>query len=192
MVGLLDIRPQPKQVAIGDDHIDVFGISIEGIAVLWSRFPIVMRMMSGSGSKPADLIKEAPGALAAIIAAACGLAGNEEAERKAASLPLAVQTEIIDVAWKETFPGGYGPFVQRLLGVANAVTEAAGKATAGTSPSQQPNLKPTSTQKSGNSPPAKSPPISSSKANSTPENTTSASPSTPSPTAATEKLSNVS
>lgn len=114
MSSLLDLAAQQTTVSVGGKDIDVFGISAEGIAHLLQRFPALLKAMSGGGVTQADLIKTAPGAVAAIIASGCGQPGNAKAEAIAAKLGLEAQLDLVNAILKLTFPNGVGPFVAKM------------------------------------------------------------------------------
>jgi hypothetical protein len=68
---------------------------------------------------PDAIASVAPLAIGAIMAAACGDAGDLEAEEHARKLPLDFQAEVVELALRMTFPGGFGPFVDRITEIAN-------------------------------------------------------------------------
>lgn len=128
MSSLLELVPQTSKVKVGDKEIDVCGVTAEGLAKLFVRFPAIGKAMSGVGSfDTGDLVKVAPDAVAAFIAAGSGFPGNEKAEAVAAKLPLQAQFDLLSEIVRLTFPSGVRPFVERLraLGVLGAGPEAA-------------------------------------------------------------------
>jgi hypothetical protein len=116
MVSLLDIADQQKTVTIRDKDVAVFGISAQDIVYLFGKFPELRLLMSGKQADltPETLLKLAPGAVAAAIAAGTGSAGDEQAEAVAARLGLGEQLDLLAAIFDLTFPQGVGPFVQKL------------------------------------------------------------------------------
>lgn len=144
MPGLLDIAAAPARVVVRNTEVDVFGVSAEGIAYLMSNFPEIKDMIAGKevSLDPETLMAKAPRALAAIIAAGTGQAGNAQAEAVAASLSVDEQAELLSKILELTFPRGIGPFaqaIQRLAGTIGAGSDAGTKAQASTSPRQSKN-----------------------------------------------------
>ena len=158
MVGLLDIHPQSEQVAINaKDKVEVFGISAKGIAILLSRFPYLLGVMTAQKDAQGNAIKIAPEAIAAIGAAGLRHPGEEDYEDWVGNLDVSVQLRILEAVAHMTFPEGFGPFVERLKvlsGQASAQVNAAavdGKVPDGISPSPSPHSKATASQRSGTS-----------------------------------------
>jgi hypothetical protein len=155
-LSLLDIGPMCERVPIGKDKkmLNVYGISAKGIFEIFTRFPQVQEWFKGAGNiNAAELMKEAPDAIAAIIAAGCGCPGNEAAEENAASMAVESQLDVIEAIGRLTFAKGFGPFVERIVALSvQAKSVNYGRAPATKSP---PPLKPSSPpatqpQKSGN------------------------------------------
>jgi len=123
MASLMEIANVPRQVDVRGVKVDVTGVSAEGLAALMARFPDIGKLFSGIVPEKEDLMKLAPTALSAFIAAGCGKAGNEQAEKIARDLGLGEQLDLVDEILRLTFPRGVGPFVQKLqeLGVLSAV-----------------------------------------------------------------------
>jgi len=117
---LMDIANEPRTVEVNGKKVPVFGISGRGIVALLNRFPEVTKVF-GAGVKPSaeDLMRLAPEAVAALIAAGTGLPGDTAAEEVASNLGLGVQADFVDEIFKATFPRGTRPFLERLqsLGV---------------------------------------------------------------------------
>lgn len=119
MSTLLDLVNVGRKVKVGDNEVDVYGVSAEGFVALLVRFPAIMKMMSGS-SETMDaqaMMALAPSAVAAFIAAACGNPDNKDAELVASRLPIQSQLDLVETALKLTFPSGVGPFVEKLQGL---------------------------------------------------------------------------
>ncbi|MBZ7921661.1 hypothetical protein LAC81_07685 [Ensifer adhaerens] len=117
MAGLLDIAPVAETVTINGTAVEVIGISAEGIAYLFNRFPEIRMAITGRKVDADRWSNIGAGAVAAIIAAGCGGLGSEAHEKKAASLPAVAQADLLDAIMKTTMPGGPLPFVQRLMGM---------------------------------------------------------------------------
>jgi len=130
MVSLLDIADQQKTVTIRDKDVAVFGISAQDIVYLFGKFPELRLLMSGKQADltPETLLKLAPGAVAAAIAAGTGSAGDENAEAVAARLGLGEQLDLLAAIFELTFPQGVGPFVAKLdaLGLLKSADDASG------------------------------------------------------------------
>lgn len=123
MATLLDIASVSEFVSVPGpkgktQDVEVFGVSAEGIAVLFNRFPEIRMLLTGKSLEKEKLAKMAPPAIAATIAAATGMPGDKKAEAVAARLPLESQMAILDAAVRLTMPGGMGPFVERLTSLA--------------------------------------------------------------------------
>lgn len=159
MLGLTDVLPPSEKVSwktsSGDQHVDVIGISARGIAVLVSKFPVLLRILAtGSKNVSFDEIKKAaPDAVAAIIAAACGGLEDPAAEAAADRLPIGVQMKIFKAMGKVTFPDGFGPFVESLQSLQGEVVEAvrSSKASPTRSPRQEKSSEQPPTPESGTS-----------------------------------------
>lgn len=117
MASLLEIANVARTVPIQGIDVDVFGISGTAIATLMARFPEVGKMMSGLEPDRKALMKMAPKALNAFIAAGCGKLGDEKAEALAGDLGVGEQLDLIDEILRLTFPRGVGPFVEKLKGL---------------------------------------------------------------------------
>lgn len=116
MSSLTEIVGTRESVKIGEQAIDVYGVSLAGIAHLIHRFPELRAIIEGEPEKltPDAVYGAAPNAVAAIIACGCGLIGDEKAEGIAANLPLETQYELLAAIGRATMPGGVGPFVDKL------------------------------------------------------------------------------
>lgn len=114
MPGLLDIAPAVETVEIRGTKVEVYGVSVKGIAYLLQRFPELRAMLSGREVNADRLIEIGGDAVAAIIAAGTGYLGNEQAEAVAGSLSLDEQADLLAAIVKLTMPGGVGPFVEKL------------------------------------------------------------------------------
>jgi hypothetical protein len=115
-LSLLDIAPRIETVSIGgDDTVEVRGVSAKSIAMLLGRFPELARLVSGVAPTPEQWKEVGPAALNAIVACALGYPGDREAELRVENLSLEATMDILTMCGRLTFPGGVGPFVQRLV-----------------------------------------------------------------------------
>jgi hypothetical protein len=151
-LSLLDIGPLSESVPVTDTKsINVFGVSVKGLFIIFQRFPEVGQWFKGGVGvqgkiDPAKLMLEAPDAIASIIAAGCGEAGNEQAEANAARLPVEAQLDILEAIARLTFRSGFGPFVQRIVALSKQVESLNyGRASATTSPPVSKNVSPQAT-----------------------------------------------
>lgn len=129
MTSLLDIAPLSESVPVGGGQsVEVFGVTAEGFASLWARFPEVQKIFARKVGEinPENLVSFVPACLAAVIAAGSGFPGNPKAERKAATLNIDAQVALIAAILRLTMPEGAGPFVERLtaLGLLSLTTAA--------------------------------------------------------------------
>lgn len=130
MPGLLDIAPLTETVTVSGVAVEVYGISATGVALLMQRFPEIRALVSGReiDASPERLFELVPHAIASIIAAGCGLPGDQAAERIAGRLPVAEQLELMRAILRLTLPAGIAPFVeglQELLGGLNVAADPA-------------------------------------------------------------------
>ena len=115
-LSLRDISDFGELVPIGDGRkLQVKGISAQGVLLLLMRFPDLQKWLSGQSLKLADTFLQAPETIAAVIAAGTGEPGDIDAEDIAASLPVEVQTDVLEAVYRQTFRSGFGPFVKRVL-----------------------------------------------------------------------------
>lgn len=121
-LSLLDIAPASERVKIGDDqYVQVIGVSAKGILSIFQRFPEIFTWVKGGGKVDIpQLLNQTPGALAAVIAAGCGLPNNEAAEETATNLPIETQLDLLEAIGRLTFKNGFGPFAQRMIDLAAA------------------------------------------------------------------------
>ncbi len=168
-LSLLDIRRKTEQVRIDDDNcVDVVGLSFETIGQLLERFPILFEALSGQLAQgfPA-LVKKAPDAVAAVIAAGTGEFNNDQAEKVARTLPIGVQLEIAQAIGRVTFPKGVRPFLEAVNATFGANTAPASAAPDTRSPRPSSNSRSPAGPTSGSSRPSRPPPSSSSAEKST-------------------------
>lgn len=114
-LSLLDIGPLYEQVAVHDKMLKVFGVSSKGLFSIFVRYPEVGKWFRGGKMDMSVLVAEAPGAIAAIIAAGCALPGNTIAEERAADMPVETQLDVLEAIARLTFRNGFGPFVMRIV-----------------------------------------------------------------------------
>lgn len=121
-LNLADLAAQTKDVEVPGGFVTVKGISVQTALALLQRYPHLAKL--ANGFKVSDLIVVAPGALAAIIAAGFGKFGDEQAEEQAADIPIETQFDLIEAIGGLTFKNGFGPFVSRVMALADAVKSA--------------------------------------------------------------------
>ncbi len=119
MSSLLDIACVSESIALPKGHVAVYGVSAEGIAYLFSKFPEFRALITGRSVSAEEMIKLAPGAVAAIITCAIGEPGDQDDEKMAARLPLECQMDILEAAIRLTMPNGLTPFAERLARMAS-------------------------------------------------------------------------
>src|SRR5487761_448403 len=98
-LSLLDIGPQSEMVPVGEEKLNVYGVSAKGIFSLLTRFPQLRTWFAGQAGQKLDigqLVAELPDGIAAIIAAGCGLPGNPAAEEAAAAMAVESQLDILE------------------------------------------------------------------------------------------------
>lgn len=136
-LSLLDIGVDFRLVPVGKKKLRVQGISAESIFAVFARFPEVRSWLTPAGLKVDDMVKNAPAAIAAVIAACTGSPGNAKAEAVARALPIETQLDIVEAVAALSFKNGFGPFVQRIVALGAAVRSVNyGKAQGTSSPSQ--------------------------------------------------------
>lgn len=116
-LGLLDILPASEKIVVNGKELEIFQISGRCIGELLQRFPDLIQIFDSSVDDKVklDIIKRvSPKAIAPIIAAACGNAGDPRAEAIADKLSVDDQIKILKIVQRLTMPDGFGPFVQRL------------------------------------------------------------------------------
>lgn len=120
-LSLLDIGPLYEDVDYGTRKLRVYGVSAEGIVSVFQRFPEIRTWFQGGGTVNIKmLIEQAPGAFAAVIAAATGTPGSEKAEKIARLIPAETQLDILEAIGRLTFKNGFGPFVARIVALSAA------------------------------------------------------------------------
>jgi hypothetical protein len=116
MVGLLDIAPLSRKVKVGDDEVEVLGVSAFGIAKLLAKFPELRLLMTGQDVEvgPERIMEIAPEAISAIIAAGCGYPGDEKADAFVSKLPAHIQLDLLGPTLELTMPKGPKHFFEQL------------------------------------------------------------------------------
>jgi hypothetical protein len=108
MPGLIDIAPALEHVDVRGNDITVSGLSVEAIGTLIFRFPKFRQMVETNKWDAEGLLKMSDEAIAAIIAASCNGAFNEQT---ANYLGLGEKAELLSAIFRITMPRGPGPFV---------------------------------------------------------------------------------
>jgi hypothetical protein len=121
MAGLLDIVPASSSVDVGGVSVAVSGVTAKGIASLLGRFPEIQGALTGDGITADKIIALAPDAVAAIIAAGCGAAGNADHEAAAAGLPVGAQVDFLSAIITATLPRGVGPLVDQVKALSGSL-----------------------------------------------------------------------
>jgi hypothetical protein len=130
MAGLLDIGPLTETVDVNGVPVEVFGVSAKGVLHVISHFPELREMVSGREVDASRLMEMGGEAVAAIIAAGCGLPGNAEAEEVAGRLGVDSQADLLAAILRLTLPKGVGPFVEKLTALAGTISVEQRSATA--------------------------------------------------------------
>lgn len=143
-LSLADLAAMTVDVPVGTSFITVSGVSAKDALAIFQRFPKLANMLNGF--KLATFLEAAPEAAAAIIAAGCGRLGNEEDEAAAAKIGIETQFDILETIGGLTFKTGFGPFVERIMRLANAANSASFtkvpdmKSPPASKPSSQPDI----------------------------------------------------
>jgi hypothetical protein len=125
---LLDIAPSTacEVVKIDGKRIIVRGVSVDAIASFVARFPELKSLVNGEGGDIVSrLIAGCGAAVGPIIAAGVGHLGDEQYERRAATLLPEQQIKFIRAIFGLTFPNGIGSFVQELTSLMGGASEGA-------------------------------------------------------------------
>ncbi len=129
MLSLLDVLPRHERVDIGGgQEVDVFGISGEDIGKILGRYPNAFQQLMDSGNKPTAID---PALLGALLAAAQrdvdgseSLLGNDRVEKRCRTLAVGAQMKMMAAMGRCTFPDGIGPFLEGLVSISAAASEA--------------------------------------------------------------------
>jgi hypothetical protein len=128
MADLLDITPSTavEVVKINEHRVKVHGVSVDAIAYFVARFPELKSLVNGEGGDIVSrLIAACGAAVGPIIAAGVGHLGDEEYERRGATLLPEQQIKFIRAIFGLTFPNGIGSFVQELTSLMGGANEGA-------------------------------------------------------------------
>lgn len=126
MADLLDIAPSTacEVVKIDGKRIIVRGVSVDAIASFVARFPELKSLVNGDGGDiVSGLIAGCGAAVGPIIAAGVGHLGDEQYERRAATLLPEQQIKFIRAIFGLTFPNGISSFVQELTSLIGGANE---------------------------------------------------------------------
>ncbi len=125
-VSLLDLAgaAAPATVSVRGFDVAVTGIPAVAIARFLRDVPALaeaLKTRSFEGLDLGSLLVTAPETVEMLIAAGTGHYGNPEHEAFANTMSITEQTDMLEAILKQTFPGGIGPFVDRLTAAAKAV-----------------------------------------------------------------------
>lgn len=117
MKSLLDIAAAPATAKLTAGEVAVPGISVAGLAMLFTRFPVLRDVLLGSSLEldAAKILAGGPEFIAAVIAAGLGSPGAQEHEIAALTLALNDQLTLIETILRVTFPDGPKNFQARLV-----------------------------------------------------------------------------
>jgi hypothetical protein len=124
-LSLADLAAMSEDVPVGTDFITVRGISAKDALTIIQRFPKLAKLIGGFDVT--TFMAAAPDAVAAILARATSKPGaevSEEAEIAAGNIPVEIQFDILEAVGRLTFKNGFGPFVQRIMRLADAADSA--------------------------------------------------------------------
>jgi hypothetical protein len=123
MPSLLDIGDLTETVEFRGKKVEVQGISAQGLLVLLQKFP-ELRVVMTSGADAAvieTLTTKLPEAIVSVIAAGCGLPGDERAEAMARKISVGEQIDALRKIWNLTFPRGIANFIEALEALAGEI-----------------------------------------------------------------------
>jgi len=111
-----DVAPSFETVPLWGKQVSVPGVSLEGAAMLLSRFPAFSALMDREAEaiELKDIFAFGTETVSAIFAAGFGHPGDEEVERKASSMNLTEQMTVLKKIAEVTMPNGIGPFVDEI------------------------------------------------------------------------------
>lgn len=105
-VSFLDLIPKPPTASVtidtlhGPVELELTGVSLRGLADIGKRFPAFARVLEGGPGS----IMDNPDALAALVAAALGHAGDAKVEAHVESFPSTAVMALALAAVRLTFP----------------------------------------------------------------------------------------
>lgn len=123
MPGLMDVAPARATVEVNGTPIEVRGVSVGDIIVLFGRFPELRDMLLQQAPSVDALVAMAPKAISAIIAAGTGQLGDEAIEKTVDSLGASMQIKLLSEVVRLTMPEGFGPFVESLTSLAGTFNQ---------------------------------------------------------------------
>ena len=118
-LSLTDIGAPHERVPVGDQMLDVYGLSIDSLIDLLQRFPEAGKWLAPGAVNMNEMLAAAPKLLQAMIASATGKPGDEPTEQIAAKLAVGTQLDILEAVMRLTFKDGFGPFVERIAVLAS-------------------------------------------------------------------------
>lgn len=121
MPGLKDIVREEKEV----HGQTVVGLSSKQVGQIFSMFPTLAQMTT-RGTALSQIFQIAPHAVSAIIINGTRSEYNEENLKVVDEMIVEHQLDIVEAIFKLTFPGGVGPFAQRLRDWHDSVTQSQG------------------------------------------------------------------
>jgi len=117
------VAPAAEVPIAGGQSVTVRGLSLRAIAALLGRFPDVLALFNGRDLDAQKLLVAAPDAAAAIMAAGAGHLGDSAAEVVCDGLGLEYQTNLLAKIGELTFPGGIGPFAERIAQLSSSLPD---------------------------------------------------------------------
>jgi hypothetical protein len=127
MADLLDIAPAAavEIVRINGARIKVGKLSVDVIASIIARFPeLTLLLDSAPGASVVPrLVAQFGQAIAPIIAAGCGHAGDEKYEQHAAAMLVEHQLLLLKAILGLTFPNGLNPVMEAIAGLVSGADE---------------------------------------------------------------------
>jgi len=139
MVSLIDIGELRDTVTLRGSVINVQGITAEHIVAAFNKFPeirMILTQVAPDRDVISQLVAKFPDAVAALIAAACGMAEDDQAIAMAKTLTIGEQYEVLSKVSKLTFPQGLTSFLDGVQGLLKQSNGGLGWAPATTSPGQ--------------------------------------------------------
>lgn len=140
MVGFTDLLKKTRST-VSVHGMDIYPLTVKKLGALCERFEELIPIIEGGKVDAAAIIKAAPKAIGALLAAGIGEFGNEKQEDDASDLPLEVQLDFLEGIINATFESGIDPFVERFKGLGKraAKAESPARTAASVSPSPQPS-----------------------------------------------------
>lgn len=144
-ISIFDLRRKTKTVEVNDGEaaVAVTGLTAAQICDHLANFPVLASLSIGGTVSPMDMIKAAPGSLAAWGASALGHHGDVAAEKAFSdNLTAEDQANVVQESMGLTFSRGFGPFVDRMAGLMGNLTVGPGRVPATRSPTRSPPPRP--------------------------------------------------